>query len=417
MNIFSLSGLSVGLSCLFVSTITILYGKTKLHRLLLLFNLVVAIWGVGVFLVGMAGSETEAVTAWKIALLGGWLISPTFLHMMSVFCGIERRKTVLFAYTQGIFFVLLHLLTDLVINDVRFVFDIYFVDAGILFTIAIFFYAFFAILAFYSLIKFLGTTSGHKRIQTLYNIFGFMIGFLGGTSTLPPMFHIDILIPFGNFGITLYVCILTYAIFRHQLMDLPLAVKRTLTYSLSAGLASGLFIVIVLFLTKYFSALFGIDSFSISIIAAIIIAILFHPIHTTVQKFLDRVFYKSKYDYTSFIKDTSATLSNTTNADDIRIYVLDTIFSILKLKNAVLLTRTANNYIPFISRVYKEETKVEFSFDDIHLEVNSEFIREISRVRAPFNYETLPVTVNVTATDSAKNHRRRLLCPSMLIMN
>ena len=45
------------------------------------------------------------------------------------------------------------------------------------------------------------------------------------------MFGINIFYPVGNFGITIYVFILTYAIFKHQLMDFTIIVKKTVVYS------------------------------------------------------------------------------------------------------------------------------------------------------------------------------------------
>lgn len=83
------------------------------------------------------------------------------------------------------------------------------------------------ILGFLELIRFLPKSKDKQRVQAVYNILGFLTGFLGGTSTFLPEFKIDILYPLGNFGIPIYCLIITYAILRHHLLDIRVAVTRT----------------------------------------------------------------------------------------------------------------------------------------------------------------------------------------------
>ena len=90
MNLFALSGLSVAVSCTILVFIFLLFGKTKLHRALLAFNIAVGIWGAGLFLVGMAGSESQALVAWTIAHGGGLFVGPAFYYFVTGFCGRRR---------------------------------------------------------------------------------------------------------------------------------------------------------------------------------------------------------------------------------------------------------------------------------------------------------------------------------------
>ena len=201
MNLFAIAGLSTSIFCFMLAMIALIYSTTKLHRLLMLFNLILVIWGLGTFLAGRATSASSALSAWKFANAGGIFISITFYHMVCVFAELQRKKSIIFAYLQGFVFLYLTSFTNLVIHRTRFVFDsIYYNDATWIFYFIILIWLVIVCSSFYELFKYLKKVEGDKRQQTLYLFFGAIIGFIGGSSTLLPMFGID-LYPFGNLTI------------------------------------------------------------------------------------------------------------------------------------------------------------------------------------------------------------------------
>ena len=62
------------------------------------------------------------------------------------------------------------------------------------------------------------------------------MGFSGGTFNFFPTFGIDIY-PYGNFGISLYVIIMTYAILKFRLMNVNVAVTRSVIFLFTYGAA------------------------------------------------------------------------------------------------------------------------------------------------------------------------------------
>src|SRR3990167_10296726 len=150
MNLFAIAGLSTSIFCFILAMIALIYGRTKLHRLLMLFNFVVGIWGLGTFLVGMTTSASSALSAWKFANAGGIFISITFYHMVCVFAELQRKKTIIFAYLQGFVFLSLFFFTELAINRTRFIFNsIYYNDATWIFSLCILIWLVIACLSFY----------------------------------------------------------------------------------------------------------------------------------------------------------------------------------------------------------------------------------------------------------------------------
>ncbi|HWR57651.1 MAG TPA: histidine kinase N-terminal 7TM domain-containing protein, partial [Thermodesulfovibrionales bacterium] len=356
MNLFALSGLSVGISCLALSFLAFLFGKHRLHRLLSFFNLVVAVWGFGLFWVGMSDSAESALAGWKMAHLGGFIVGPLFYHLTSFFCGTERRKLLYSGYIQGIVFIVLAVGTNLLFNQTRYAFGLFFPEATPLYALSVALYIFFVVKGFSELLQFLGKTKGYKRTQTLYIIYGFMFGFIGATTVFGPTFRIDLLYPAGSFGITIYVFIITYAILRHRIMDLHFILRRTVTYSLSVGLLTGIFITVVLFTTNYLKDYIGIDSFILTVGAALLTAFLFTPIKNAFQSVVDKVFFKTTYDYYRTIQNISRELAATADLRRVQSVIVDTLFETLRTEYVSLLARRDECYRPVYVQSAKGQT-------------------------------------------------------------
>jgi signal transduction histidine kinase len=244
LNVFSMAGLSLGVACLLLALLVFGYAKQIVHRVWAIFNIVVGIWGLGTFFVGISKSYEQALISWKFSYSGGILIAVLFYHVVCSFCKLERRKLILFAYIQGFFFVLINISTNLFIYPLEYLFDSFYYNKATL-TYGIWFviWSFFVLLAFSELFNFIRKAHGIQRTQALYLFWGMLLGFAGGTSTVAPSFGIMVY-PAWHFTICIYAGISTYAIFRYQIMDIKIAGARlgifVLVYSLVLGIPFGL---------------------------------------------------------------------------------------------------------------------------------------------------------------------------------
>ena len=96
LNPFAISGLLITFTCFGLIIILLRYGKTKLHKLWILFNLAVGIWGVGAFLVGISATREAAILSWRFAVCGGVFIPVFFFHVVNVFCEAVNKKAKIF---------------------------------------------------------------------------------------------------------------------------------------------------------------------------------------------------------------------------------------------------------------------------------------------------------------------------------
>lgn len=149
---------------------------------------------------------------------------------------------------------------------------------------------------------------------------GLVLAILYLAQTLVPMLLDEsilsaILDAFGALLFGAFPLVVGIAILRHQLFDIDVLIRRTLQYALLSALLALVYFGSVTVLQGVFTALGGSQSAAATVISTLAIAALFSPLRKRIQDFLDRRFYRSKYDAEQALAKFAGAARSMTNMD------------------------------------------------------------------------------------------------------
>jgi hypothetical protein len=105
------------------------------------------------------------------------------------------------------------------------------------------------------------------------------------------------------------------AILRYRLYEIDLLINRTLVYGTLTAMLVALYFVGIVVLQRFFVLLTGQQSTLAVVASTLLIAALFTPLRRRIQSFIDRRFYRSKYDARKTLEAFSAKLRDETDLD------------------------------------------------------------------------------------------------------
>ncbi|TEU06187.1 MAG: hypothetical protein E3J22_04115 [Candidatus Aminicenantes bacterium] len=88
-----------------------------------------------------------------------------------------------------------------------------------------------------------------------------------------------------------------FSIVRFKLMDIELVINRSLVYFTLTVFTVGLYLFSVNLIQNIVSRFFAASMTAISVASALLAAVAFHPARKTIQKIVDRAFFRMSYDY------------------------------------------------------------------------------------------------------------------------
>jgi hypothetical protein len=105
------------------------------------------------------------------------------------------------------------------------------------------------------------------------------------------------------------------AVLRYRLYDIDLIINRTLVYSTLTAMLVALYFAAIVMLQRIFVLLTGQQSTLAVVASTLLIAALFNPLRRRIQSFIDRSFYRRKYDVRKTLEAFSIKLRNETDLE------------------------------------------------------------------------------------------------------
>jgi hypothetical protein len=130
------------------------------------------------------------------------------------------------------------------------------------------------------------------------------------------------------------------AVLRYRLFDIDLVINRTLVYGSLTALLVATYFGGVVSLQGTFRALTGQESQLAIVASTLLIAALFVPLRRRVQSFIDRRFYRKKYDAARTLQDFSTRLREKTDLDSLDTELLGVVRETVQPAHASLWLRS-----------------------------------------------------------------------------
>jgi len=340
-------------SILFVGMSVYLYTKNKhssSQKIFGLFNLSVAIWQFGFFRVFLAPSE-HAALFWVRFIWTGVILIPTFFYHFTVVFFDKRdsrvRTLVKVSYILSAIFIIALWSTTSFIGGAYHYFWGYYGKAGFL---QYLFMGFFtvsfgsALFIWYKGYKEMEHTSFLEYSRRKYVFLMASVGLIGAVDFLPN-YGVEIY-PFAAIPITMAFAFASYAIIKHQLMDIQTVVHKTIMWAAMSSLVllpvGGLFYVAHPWIQK-------LSPFQLALVVGMV-GLSLIPYVKAIQPQIDHLFQRRKHDLQKILQDFIHEISVLKGLDELVTKLQSTITSVLYPQNTsiVLFDVKKENFNPFL---------------------------------------------------------------------
>ncbi len=267
--------------------------RSRINITWALLSFAVAIWALEGSLFLFSSDNDKALLGWRISNYSAMWIPVFFSHFCLALVNRPLRKSLPTMF--GYFACAISsscLLSRYFIPSVptKLIFTHY-ADAGPIYTILMIQFFVLVCYSHWTLFRFLPEQKAERQNQIRYVATATIIGFVCGSTTFPLVYDVP-LNPWPSLFTFVYATIITYAIVKHQLMDIRVVIRKSLAYSLLIACITATYFVSVLMMERWFQGFFGYRSLIATVIVAFLITVFFNPVRSRIQAFVDRALFK-----------------------------------------------------------------------------------------------------------------------------
>ncbi len=182
--------------------------------------------------------------------------------------------------------------------------------------------------------------------------------------------------------------LITYAILRHRLLDITIVLRKGLLYSIPTILIVASYYLVIFLALTIFHSISGIQVFVISLVVAIITALIVMPLRERTQNWIDRLFFREKYNASLMLQRISQSAAYFLDLQKLAEMILDEVTSTLHIKRAAFFIRNQESQ-DFVLMAHKGQ---ELS-QAIILESDNPIVKmleQYNRALSKLDFEILP---------------------------
>lgn len=137
--------------------------------------------------------------------------------------------------------------------------------------------------------------------------------------------------------------LIAYAIFRYQLLDISVVARTGLVYSILTVIIGASYFLFISLVTRVFHALAGPQIFALSLIVAVVTAVVAQPLRVRAQTWIDRLFFRDKYDSRRMLGNLSRTAALVLDLNTLTDTILSEVCNTMHIEGAAFFLRQDNN--------------------------------------------------------------------------
>ncbi len=156
--------------------------------------------------------------------------------------------------------------------------------------------------------------------------------------------------------------LIAYSILRYQLLDIKVVIRQGLIYSIPTVIIGAAYFLILTLALNLFKQYSGLEIFLLSLAVSIVSALLAEPFRDRAQSFIDRLFFREKYDSTLMLQALSGSVATVLDLYKITNMILEKVSSTLHIPTAAFFLRDEiNNRFQLTAQIGQEGTQqIEF---------------------------------------------------------
>jgi sigma-B regulation protein RsbU (phosphoserine phosphatase) len=184
-------------------------------------------------------------------------------------------------------------------------------------------------------------------------------------------------------GLMVYPFCLAYAIARHNLFDVDVYIKRAVGYATMTAIIVGGYLGISIPLNVLVGKYQIAQSRAFPILFTLVVILIFNPLYSRVQAFVDRIFFRKEYDYGKIIDAISGAMTSLLDLGQILNRMVQTFMEdmFIDTSSVVLLTSAGTEYqVTLADGERKQDVeKIVLNRDDPLMEIIEERKKELTK--------------------------------------
>ena len=226
---------------------------------------------------------------------------------------------------------------------------------------------------------------GAERLRLQYVLAGMVVVIAGTVANFVPYLNgypLDLVSNIVN------ATLIGYAIFRHQLLDMRVVIRRGLLYSVTSFIVGAAYFSTILVATTLFHQLTGPALVTLSLVVAVLVALIAEPLRERVQSWIDKLFFREKYDSNRMLQRLSRTAASVLDLQQLTNLILDEVTDTIHIHHAAILLKTTQSGRFEMTAWRGIELSVDFSLAADH--PIAQWMSTNNKLLAQSDFDTLP---------------------------